>query len=81
MYWIPVFSFDCAVGLPVGSLPCPADTTVKSLQQWFNGHGPPSGLQENQSPGFPAWYQDLDTSLIWPDPDGTGAWVPPFTPT
>lgn len=83
MYYLPVFSFDCITTGSINNQPCPPIpvTPAHSLQQWFNGHGPPSGLQPNQTPGYPAWYQDLDTTLIWSDENGIAAWVPPFTPT
>lgn len=81
MYFFPVFSFTCTSGEPGFNQPCPETPTEVALQQWFNGHGSPAGLLPNQTAGFPAWYQDLDTGLVWPDPDGTGNWQSPFTPT
>lgn len=81
MYYVPVFSFDCATWT-VSNQPCPQPTpptpTPTVLQQIFAGDGPPVGFQVNQTPGYPAWYQDLVSTLIWRDNQGTGVWESPF---
>lgn len=81
MYFQPLFSLVCSNGQPASNQPCPPVPSGAFFQQWFNGHGAPSGMLVNQSAGKPAWYQDLDTGIIWADPNGTGAWPPPFSPT
>lgn len=66
MYFLPVFSFSCAVDEENADQPCPESAVHLGVLQVFHGSGPPSGLQAGQNPLLAGIYYD----------DDSGAWYP-----